>query len=154
MQWYKHLGQSDKANIQQTIDNKKKSIEDSINALGVTLEGFDIYSAPYVESLQQAGDNRIVRIKDYRNTPTNGLVMLYNTKDHKFINPFTQISEGYDNQRELIQRLKINKEYYPINIDLQEQINKLEQMFKDIVSGGTSLYNMTISGKVKIIVNC
>ena len=80
--------------------------------------------------------------------------MLYNTKDHKFINPFTQISEGYDNQRELIQRLKINKEYYPINIDLQEQINKLEQMFTDIVSGGTSLYNMTISGKVKIRVNC
>lgn len=154
MQWYRHLGQADKANIQQTIDNKDLPIEESINALGVTLEGFDIYSAPYVESLSQAGDNRIVRIKDPRNSPTNGLVMLYNTKDHKFINPFTQISEGYDNQRELIQRLKINKEYYPINIDLQEQINKLEQMFKDIVSGGTSLYNMTISGKVKIRVNC
>lgn len=154
MQWYRHLGQADKANIQQTIDNKNLPIEESINALGVTLEGFDIYSAPYVESLSQAGDNRIVRIKDPRNSPTNGLVMLYNTKDHKFINPFTQISEGYDNQRELIQRLKINKEYYPINIDLQEQINKLEQMFKDIVSGGTSLYNMTISGKVKIRVNC
>lgn len=154
MQWYRHLGQADKANIQQTIDNKDLPIEESINALGVTLEGFDIYSAPYVESLQQAGDDRIVRIKDPRNSPTKGLVMLYNTKDHKFINPFTQISEGYDNQRELIQRLKINKEYYPINIDLQEQINKLEQMFKDIVSGGTSLYNMTISGKVKIIVNC
>lgn len=154
MQWYKHLGQADKANIQQTIDNKDLPIEASINALGVTLEGFDIYSAPYVESLQQAGDNRIVRIKDPRKSPTNGLVVLHNTKDRKFINPFTQISEGYDNQRELIQRLKINKEYYPINIDLQEQINKLEQMFKDIVSGGTSLYNMTISGKVKIRVNC
>ena len=154
MQWYRHLGQADKANIQQTIDNKDLPIEDSINALGATLEGFDIYSAPYVESLQQAGDNRVVRIKDPRNSPTNGLVVLYNTKDHKFINPFTQISEGYDNQRELIERLKINKEYYPININLQEQINKLEQMFKDIVSGGTSLYNMTISGKVKIRVNC
>ena len=93
-------------------------------------------------------------MKDPRNSPTKGLVMLYNTEKHKFINPFTQISEGQDNQREFIERLKINKEYYPINIDLQEQINKLEQMFKDIVSGGTSLYNMTISGKVKIRVNC
>ena len=154
MQWYRHLGQADKANIQQTIDNKNLPIEEAINALGVTLEGFDIYSAPYVESLSQAGDNRVVRIKDPRNTPTKGLVMLYNTKDHKFINPFTQISDGKDNQRELIERLKINKQYYPINIDLQEQINKLEQMFKDIVSGGNSLYNMTISGKVKIRVNC
>lgn len=154
MQWYKHLGQADKANIQQTIDNKDLPIEEAINALGVTLEGFDIYSAPYVESLSQAGDNRVVRIKDPRNTPTKGLVMLYNTKDHKFINPFTQISDGKDNQRELIERLKINKQYYPINIDLQEQVNKLEQMFKDIVSGGNSLYNMTISGKVKIRVNC
>lgn len=154
MQWYKHLGQADKANIQQTIDTKNLPIEDSINALGVTLKGFDIYSAPYVESLQQAGDNIVVRIKDPRNSPTKGLVVLYDTKDHKYINPFTQISEGYDNQRELIERLKINKEYYPINIDLQEQINKLEQMFKDIVSGGTNLYNMTISGKVKIRVNC
>lgn len=154
MQWYRHLGQADKANIQQTIDNKDLPIEEAINALGVTLEGFDIYSAPYVESLSQAGNNRVVRIKDPRNTPTKGLVMLYNTKDHKFINPFTQISDGKDNQRELIERLKINKQYYPININLQEQINKLEQMFKDIVSGGNSLYNMTISGKVKIIVNC
>ena len=154
MQWYRHLGQADKANIQQTIDNKDLPIEEAINALGVTLEGFDIYSAPYVESLSQAGDNRVVRIKDPRNTPTKGLVMLYNTKDHKFINPFTQISDGKDNQRELIERLKINKQYYPINIDLQEQVNKLEQMFKDIVSGGNSLYNMTISGKVKIRVNC
>lgn len=154
MQWYRHLGQADKANIQQTIDNKNLPIEEAINALGVTFEGFDIYSAPYVESLSQAGDNRVVRIKDPRNTPTKGLVMLYNTKDHKFINPFTQISDGKDNQRELIERLKINKQYYPINIDLQEQINKLEQMFKDIVSGGNSLYNMTISGKVKIRVNC
>lgn len=154
MQWYRHLGQADKANIQQTIDNKDLPIEEAINALGVTLEGFDIYSAPYVESLSQAGDNRVVRIKDPRNTPTKGLVMYYNTKDHKFINPFTQISDGKDNQRELIERLKINKQYYPININLQEQINKLEQMFKDIVSGGNSLYNMTISGKVKIIVNC
>lgn len=154
MQWYKHLGQADKANIQQTIDNKDLPIEEAINALGVTLEGFDIYSAPYVESLSQAGDNRVVRIKDPRNTPTKGLVMLYNTEDHKFINPFTQISDGKDNQRELIERLKINKQYYPINIDLQEQVNKLEQMFKDIVSGGNSLYNMTISGKVKIRVNC
>lgn len=154
MQWYRHLGQADKANIQQTIDNKNLPIEEAINALGVTLEGFDIYSAPYVESLSQAGDNRVVRIKDPRNTPTKGLVMLYNTKDHKFINPFTQISDGKDNQRELIERLKINKQYYPINIDLQEQVNKLEQMFKDIVSGGNSLYNMTISGKVKIRVNC
>lgn len=154
MQWYRHLGQADKANIQQTIDNKDLPIEEAINALGVTLEGFDIYSAPYVESLSQAGDNRVVRIKDPRNTPTKGLVMLYNTRDHKFINPFTQISDGKDNQRELIERLKINKQYYPINIDLQEQVNKLEQMFKDIVSGGNSLYNMTISGKVKIRVNC
>lgn len=154
MQWYRHLGQADKANIQQTIDNKNLPIEEAINALGATLEGFDIYSAPYVESLYQAGDNRVVRIKDPRNTPTKGLVVYYNTKDHKFINPFTQISEGQDNQRELIERLKINKQYYPININLKEQINKLEQMFKDIVSGGNSLYNMTISGKVKIIVNC
>ena len=30
---------------------KDLPIEESINALGVTLEGFDIYSAPYVESL-------------------------------------------------------------------------------------------------------
>ena len=112
MQWYKHLGQADKANIQQTIDNKNLPIEEAINALGATLEGFDIYSAPYVESLSQAGDNRVVRIKDPRNTPTNGLVVYYNTKDHKFINPFTQISDGQDNQRELIERLKINKQYY------------------------------------------
>lgn len=154
MQWYRHLGQADKANIQQTIDNKNLPIEEAINALGATLEGFDIYSAPYVESLYQAGDNRVVRIKDPRNTPTKGLVVYYNTKDHKFINPFTQISDGQDNQRELIERLKINKQYYPININLKEQINKLEQMFKDIVSGGNSLYNMTISGKVKIRVNC
>lgn len=154
MQWYQHLGQADKNNIQQTIDTKDLPIEEAINALGVTLEGFDIYSAPYVESLTQAGSNRMVRIKDPRNTPTNGLIMLYDTKNHKFVDALSRISEGKDNQRELIERLKINKEYYPINIDLQEQINKLEQMFKDIVSGGFSLYDMTVSGKVKIRVNC
>jgi len=68
----------------------------------------------------------MVRIKDTRNTPTNGLIMLYDTKNHKFVDALSKMSEGKDNQRELIERLKINKEYYPINIDLQEQINKLE----------------------------
>lgn len=153
MQWYQFIGDSDKKNISQTIANKNLSPEDKVQFLGISVTGFNYFTAPIVDNFRQARGIPIVRMKDSNpKSPTYGLMVLYDTHKKTIINQLNEISNTNSTAREQQDRLRINKQYYPININSKEQFNRYKKLLE--TQGNTLLYDMTVAGKLKIKVDC